>query len=99
MVRGSSEAKAMIGFLKFFSERMRQWVGWVQFAMVAYLTVVTTDVNLMFVLLGVIALLVWTAIDVKFIYPRESTTTFTRMPVWARFERKLDVIEKAVTKK
>lgn len=89
----------MIGFLKFYSERLRQWVGWMQFVMVAYLTVATTDVNLMLLLLGVVALLVWTAIDVKFIYPRESTTTFTLMPVWARFERKLDAIEKAVTQK
>jgi len=69
-----------------------------QFMMVAYLTVVQTNVDIMFMLAILLALMIWTYIDLKFIYPKEANLNYQMNPAWTRMEAKMDRVLKAVEK-
>ena len=91
--------KSKIGFLKFYSERLRQWVGWAQFAMIAYLTIVQTDMNAMLLGIGILLLLVWTYFDTVYVFPREAAAVIELNPMWQLLWRRLDEIESKVSRR
>lgn len=74
-----------IGFIKFFYERMRVWVGWAQFAIIAHLWIINANAELTIVLALLVALHLWTAIDIKWFYPKESKEGMKRNSEWAEF--------------
>jgi len=61
--------------------------------MIAYLTVVQTELNLVFIGVGVLALLVWTYFDTNYIYPREAIAVIDLNPMWHKLYERLDDIE------
>jgi len=85
-----------IGSLKFYSERSRQWVNWLQFLMIAYMTIVTTDFNMFLMLLALLGLMVWTLIDAIIIYPREVHLNYQMNPSWQKIENDLAEIKRVL---
>lgn len=80
--------------LKIMASRVRDYLGYVQFPMVAYIFIVQTGFNLLQTVAVVIAgSLALAFVDWKVILPAEQKRTALKNPEWNRMMKKLDDIE------
>ncbi len=84
---------------KVYVDRIRYYLSFIQFIMIAYLTVVKTDLNLIIlcILLG-ISLPILLFIDFRFVMPAELNYLTNKNPFMRKLDERLSNIEKSLKK-
>jgi hypothetical protein len=85
--------------LKVMFDRIKQYIGIVQFAMVAYIFIISTEWNLYttLILISIISM-VLAVVDFKWIYPAELNEISRRNPFMLEVLKRLEGIEKRLDK-
>jgi len=84
----------LIGF-KVMTSRVRDYMGYVQFPMIAYLFLVQTGYDLLVAaLLAVAGCAVLAVVDWKIVYPAEQAAVTNKNPEWLMLIEKVDRIER-----
>jgi len=91
--------KLNLGKSKIIINRLRWYIGIIQFLMVIGIFIATTHIDPILVIIAIILLPVITYIDVKIIFPEELEYTFEKNPIIQEMNRKLDKIEKLLEEK
>jgi hypothetical protein len=77
--------------LKIMSSRVRDYFGYVQFPMIAYLFLKQTGFDMVVAaVVAVVSCCVLAVVDWKFIYPAEQRNVMLKNPEWVRMAGKVD---------
>lgn len=87
-----------IGETKLVMTRAREYIGWVQFLVIMYTSIVLTNLNLTIVLAIIPAGLIFLYIDRKYVIPRQFEATTEKNPVWLEIRQNTRKILKEMKK-
>lgn len=79
---------------KVIGERVKQYIGWVQFMLILYLFVAESPYSVWLVVpIAVIGILIIGVIDYKFIFPKEIGKVASKNPFWVEMQQDIKEIK------
>jgi len=82
-----------IGRYRLLANRAKEYIGWVQFLLIAYTSTVLTDLSLIHFLVGVPVFLVLLFFDWKVIFPSFQKQSALKNPFFRELNEKVDRID------
>jgi len=89
---------SIFGRAQLFADRVRMYVNWVQFGMIAYTAIILTDISVASFLYLIPAFVLLMVFDWYVVMPQNAAVNMRKNPEWQELMRKQDALEKKIDK-